>query len=92
MWGGSCLWQGGCKAAAAAAWGQLLDVSLCRVKGSVMEEEEGKLGGCWKSTTSVDFSLWKSLTPLTLSSYKRPGRDVCKAGAVLQQPLLGLGV
>lgn len=31
------------------------DVTLHRAKGSVMEEEEGKLGGCWKSTTSVDF-------------------------------------
>lgn len=36
------------------------DVALHRAKGSVMEEEEGKLGECWKSTTSVDFffSLW----------------------------------
>lgn len=31
------------------------DVALHRAKGSVMEEEEGKLGECWKSTTSVDF-------------------------------------
>lgn len=39
------------------------DVALHRAKGSVMEEEEGKLGECWKSTTSVDFFFFFMVEP-----------------------------